>query len=161
MSIDMQPTTPTVPAKPRRRWILTTTIALATLIIGIAIGSSGDTPTPTTPAVIDTDMNGLSLTRLDAAKDLCASVSAHVVIGDNGMTMTVDRVAAEDNPGAHIEQLDCILAALDTPHAVIFHMDSTRALDGMQADEWDGFHATWTYHPDDGINLIIEDALAE
>jgi hypothetical protein len=57
MSIDMQPTTPTIPAKPRRRWILTTTIALATLVIGIAIGSTGDTPTTPAPEVvtIDTD----------------------------------------------------------------------------------------------------------
>jgi hypothetical protein len=59
MSIDMQPTTPTVPAKPRRRWILTTTIALATLIIGIAIGSSGESTGTTTdtspPATVVTD----------------------------------------------------------------------------------------------------------
>jgi hypothetical protein len=57
MSIDMQPTTPTAPAKPRRRWPWIVT-ALAALIIGIAIGSAGDTP-PTTPApevvTIDTD----------------------------------------------------------------------------------------------------------
>jgi hypothetical protein len=151
MSIDTTPAPPVaLRTWLRRRWgaLIVAALITAGTVIGIVAVANGGTA-----------VNGPSLTRLDAAKDLCASVSAHVTIGDNGMTMTVDRVAAEDNPGAHVEQLDCILAALDTPYAVISHMDSTRALDGMQADEWGGFHATWTYHPDDGINLIIEDAL--
>jgi hypothetical protein len=56
-NIDMQPTNPAqTPAKPRRRWPWIVT-AVAALIIGVAIGSAGDTPTPATPEVvtIDTD----------------------------------------------------------------------------------------------------------
>lgn len=37
-------------------------------------------------------------------------------------------------------------------------MDSTRALDGMQTAEWDTFEAKWTYHPDDGLDVIITEA---
>jgi hypothetical protein len=57
-TIDMQPTTPTLPAKPRRRWPWIVT-AVAALIIGIAIGSSGESAGTTTdtspPATVVTD----------------------------------------------------------------------------------------------------------
>ena len=32
-----------------------------------------------------------------------------------------------------------------------------RALDGRQTGTWDDFEASWGYHPDDGINLVIEE----
>jgi hypothetical protein len=34
-------------------------------------------------------------------------------------------------------------------------MESTRALDGMQSATWSSYEVTWTYHPDDGLDLII------
>ena len=37
------------------------------------------------------------------------------------------------------------------------HIESTRALDGMQTDEWDDMKARWTYHPDDGLSLTLID----
>jgi len=37
-------------------------------------------------------------------------------------------------------------------------MERTRALDGTQSDTWDGLQASWSYHPDSGINLLIEKA---
>ncbi|WP_269142641.1 hypothetical protein [Georgenia yuyongxinii] len=35
-------------------------------------------------------------------------------------------------------------------------MTSTRALDGRQTAEWDGVVATWSFHPDDGLDVILE-----
>ena len=49
-----------------------------------------------------------------------------------------------------------VLVALDTPDSVVNRMSNTRALDGMQEATWGDFEATWTYHPDDGLDLIIE-----
>jgi hypothetical protein len=34
-------------------------------------------------------------------------------------------------------------------------MDSTSALNGRQEDSWQEFTASWTYHPDNGIDLIV------
>ena len=50
---------------------------------------------------------------------------------------------------------DCVLNSLQVPDRVRSHIDSTRALDGMQEDSWDGFNARWSYHPDDGVTITI------
>ena len=39
--------------------------------------------------------------------------------------------------------------------AVSTEFDNTRALDGMQRDGWRKFKASWTYHPDDGLSIVI------
>lgn len=41
------------------------------------------------------------------------------------------------------------------PESVKAHMFATRALDGRQTDTWPGFSASWSYHPDDGMDLVI------
>lgn len=40
--------------------------------------------------------------------------------------------------------------------AMLQRMASTRAFDGTLTAEGDGVQASWTYHPDDGMTLIIE-----
>lgn len=50
-----------------------------------------------------------------------------------------------------------MLEQLDAPDYVTQHIESTRALDGMQTDEWDDMKARWTYHPDDGLSLTLID----
>jgi hypothetical protein len=41
------------------------------------------------------------------------------------------------------------------PESVTAQMDGTRALDGRQPASWDGYTASWTFHPDSGFDLII------
>jgi hypothetical protein len=36
-------------------------------------------------------------------------------------------------------------------------MDQTRALDGRQTDAWAAFEASRTYHPDDGLDVLIRE----
>jgi hypothetical protein len=43
------------------------------------------------------------------------------------------------------------------PGSIVARLDSTRAMDGVQQATWDSYTATWSYHPDSGIDLIIED----
>lgn len=40
--------------------------------------------------------------------------------------------------------------------AVMERIQNTRALDGTQTAEGDGVTASWTYHPDDGLQLVVE-----
>jgi hypothetical protein len=55
-----------------------------------------------------------------------------------------------------VSDIACVLTALDTPDAVINHMFNSRSLDGTQSDTWNDLSATWTYHPDDGLDSIIK-----
>ncbi len=99
---------------------------------------------------------------LSAAADICHgrfATMGGVRITDDGHTMTIDGQGDETirqaSMVANVEQIACILNELGTPHAVVAKMEGTRALDGMQAAEWGDFSASWTYHPDDGLDLII------
>lgn len=77
-------------------------------------------------------------------------------LGDNDQTLIVDMAGEEPGTGtATIEDVLCVLAELEAPQSVLAQMESTRALDGMQSATWPGYKTTWTYHPDDGLDLII------
>ncbi len=49
----------------------------------------------------------------------------------------------------------CILKAVDTLSYVVTQMDSTSSLMGRQTAAWDGLEASWTYHPDNGLDVQI------
>ena len=92
-------------------------------------------------------------TRLEIAADACGISGA---VSDGGHTMTLSAVAAEEDPGpVSYTDFECVLTQLDTPQSVQSHMGQTRAMDGMQTNQWDDFEALWTYHPDNGINITI------
>lgn len=40
------------------------------------------------------------------------------------------------------------------PESVYAQMISTRAIDGTQEYENDGYYVSWTYHPDDGLEVL-------
>ncbi len=67
-------------------------------------------------------------------------------------TLTYD--GRPDDPET-FNQVRCILKALGAPSSVEPRMGSTRALDGTQRESWEGFTATWTYHPDDGLDAVF------
>jgi hypothetical protein len=68
------------------------------------------------------------------------------------------------SPGAYEDYADvlaeteaamCVLDEIDAPKSVLARLGNTRALDGMRDARWGAYAASWTYHPDDGLNLII------
>lgn len=75
-------------------------------------------------------------------------------LGDDGDSL----ILQGENPSGGLPsyKMLCILGALDMPDSVDARIGSTRALDGTQAAEWDDISASWTYHPDDGLNMILE-----
>lgn len=77
-------------------------------------------------------------------------------LGDNGRTLILDHKGEDESEGLRYEKLACVLAALNIPDAVAARMDATRSLDGMQTGEWDNITASWTYHPDNGLDVILE-----
>jgi hypothetical protein len=78
-------------------------------------------------------------------------------LGDDGYTLVIDHKGEDDVVGVDYGTVLCVLDALDTPTSVRAQMDSTRALDGMRSGSWGDFTAVWSYHPDSGVNLIIEE----
>lgn len=139
------------PPTPRKRkapaWLFGTALILAGIggIAGIAAANTGDDSGATfVPAS----------TQIEQAQTRCAPSDAGFVAGDNGRSLTVDGAGLPAGPA--VEDLVCVLYELDTPDAVLSRMNSTRALDGMQDASWAGYRAAWTYHPDDGLWMVIE-----
>jgi hypothetical protein len=77
-------------------------------------------------------------------------------IGDQGNSLSIDGKGNEDSSGADITDIACVLNRLNVSDAIISRLDSTRALDGRQEGKWDGFTATWGYHPNSGLDMVIE-----
>lgn len=92
----------------------------------------------------------------DAALDACGLTDhPSVEIGDEGRSVFLQHQGATDTTGLSDEELDCVLTELDAPDSLFVEMGQTRALDGRQSLEWDGIEATWSYHPDDGLDTQL------
>lgn len=91
-------------------------------------------------------------TPLRDAFDACGSGE----LADDDTTLLID-VGGEDYESGTdtYDGLVCVLSELDTPESVFARMEATRALDGVQTASWAGVSASWTYHPDNGLDLII------
>lgn len=119
------------------------------------------------------DASSSSSTEAAPLETAAKNCSAVTTVDDGGGSLTFDGVGKKDesNPFGTTESSDpsasptedtlstvaCVLTELDTPKSVVNHMDSTRALDGMQEDSWSHYKARWTYHPDSGMNLTVVD----
>lgn len=69
-------------------------------------------------------------------------------LSDMGRTLTID--------DGSLDITVCILDELNMPQSIRAKIDYTSALDGTLTDSWDGFEATWNYHPDRGLHLVVE-----
>lgn len=89
--------------------------------------------------------------KLAEAYKMCpGSYTTEMFLGDNGKTL---RLVTKDT-----KLVRCVLVDYaDVSDAALGKMQGTRALDGRQTARWTGFEASWTYHPDDGINLVLEE----
>lgn len=73
---------------------------------------------------------------------------------DNGESIQFDAVSKFY--GASYDQAMCALKKIGAPESLSIKIAQTRALDGTMSSEWNEFEATWTYHPDSGLNLLVE-----
>ena len=87
--------------------------------------------------------------------------SDHVVVGDSGHTVTLEG----EPDGTHYtmagvtgKEFGCVFAVVSMPDSVVSQMSGTRALDGTQTASWDEMSATWTYHPKNGLRVILTEA---
>lgn len=80
-----------------------------------------------------------------------------VTVMDKGRSLEMS-TSGNDSTGTTITTVVCILTELEAPESLYSRIESTRALDGTQEASWDGYWASWTYHPDNGLNIIVEAA---
>lgn len=138
-------------------------LGLAVVAVGILAATSSRSVAGTPVAAADTAAAVKHTGALQEARTTCSpdtgSMGALTESHDGQVTLVIDGVGVDDtgyeDPTAEWAAVTCILADLDAPAAVTARMGDTRALDGMQDAEWGVYHATWTFHPDDGMNLVL------
>jgi hypothetical protein len=97
----------------------------------------------------------------EAVEIVDPAVAAYFSVQDDGHTLVVDG-AGEFGIGADIPNMAAVLVELGVPGSLTAQMDRTRALDGVQEETWQSaagsFSVSWTYHPDNGLDLIVVEA---
>lgn len=140
---------PPIPPK-RAGWIASHKVLTAVLIaVGLAVvGGVG-------VAAISGSAGGTNeAPETTAIQNAAESCSVAPMVGDDGRSL---ELATRPGGSASIADVACISLALDIPDAMVTRIDNTNSLMGMQEDSWDAFTASWAYHPDNGLLLIIEE----
>jgi len=134
-------------------------VLAAIAVLGVLWAMFGGTATVAGAATADPDAPPV-LSALELASAECLT-GAIAVEADN-ITLVLDMAVTlydgslnYDTGDVTFEEITCVLGELNAPTSVTARMDSTRALDGMQDAEWGKFAASWTYHPDAGLDVII------
>lgn len=124
---------------------ITVAVVAVVMILGIVAISRGGVPN----TVTDNDLTLIE----DAA---AVGDSVYIEAADDGQTLIIDG-RGDVSSGASTEDIAVSLMLLGMPQSVVARMDNTRALDGTQSASWNGFTATWTYHPDSGLDIVVTD----
>lgn len=90
-----------------------------------------------------------------AAEECSVENSAYATVGDKGKSLTLDMQGEDDLGGLTYAQISCVLSEVNIPDSVTSVIGETRALDGRQTAAWDNLTASWSYHPDSGLAIIL------
>lgn len=160
---------PAVSRKPARK---TTLAAAAGLVAGIILGTSGTlvvgsvaggkasaaaTPTEAAAAAVAAPTKVLK----DAVSTCHLEKNPDAMLGDNDTSLTINGAGDKDFAtlnGLPESLVNCLLDATKTPDYVRAQMGKTRALDGTQHGTWRNISASWTYHPDDGLDVVMTES---
>ena len=146
------------PSRPSRRSRAGVVVSIfATAAVALTLGAVGGYAVGSEKGVAAASASASATrsTLFSSAVSSCGS-PAGAQFGDGGRTLTLrTRGAERHSSGMSVQDLRCILTKLGASDAVISRMSATRALDGMQDGQWEGIRASWTYHPDDGLNITL------
>lgn len=134
--------------KPRNPFYLLAALAVGMLLLVGACASAEADDTPRSAGTPD---------RTEIQQATLDCPDPYIEAGDDGHTLLIDHQGEDETYGASIDNVVCALAALGISDSVVAQMDSTRALDGTRSGSWDGYTATFSYHPDTGLNIIVEE----
>lgn len=80
---------------------------------------------------------------------------SYIFLTEDGKSLVMDG-SGEESVGADYSDQLCVLNALDMPSSTETMIGNTNALQGVVEDSWNDIDASWTYHPDDGFDIILE-----
>jgi hypothetical protein len=91
--------------------------------------------------------------RLSNAYKSCSwkDTAKTVVLGDAGNSLIVDTRSKYTS----MDGVACILSQLKTPTSITSSIDHTTSMMGERSEESAGLSYSWSYHPDNGLNLVI------
>jgi hypothetical protein len=91
--------------------------------------------------------------RLRTAFDACRAEDSKntMQLDDDGATIVVDTGSKYGS----IAGVTCVWSHLNTPSSVTAKVASTTAMQGQQSATQDGIGYSWSYHPDNGLNMVI------
>ncbi|MGP0224071.1 hypothetical protein [Paenarthrobacter sp. NCHU4564] len=146
-------------------WGWTVPLPLLVLAVAGCSGASGASAIQT--SAVTSSASGEP--RIQQAYHSCqldrSTYSAFAILGDDGHTITLKGEPEDPNwvnitkvTGLSAKQMACVLTAVSVPDSVLSEIDATRALDGMQRSTWNKISASWTYHPDHGLRLVLNEA---
>ncbi len=91
--------------------------------------------------------------RLAAAAGACKNrdTDRTMSLVDDGSSIVIDTRSEYGSTAG----LDCVLRELETPQSIEAQVGRTTAMMGVQDAEDDGLEYSWSYHPDNGVNMVI------
>jgi len=91
----------------------------------------------------------------NAAEACFASSDPGLTIDDDGRAMYLNGEGKESS-GMNVFFQVCILEELEVPDSVFDRISNTNSTMGVQEASWDNFEMSWTYHPDNGLNVSVD-----
>lgn len=133
--------------------------AVVFVLMALTLSACGGPSDASTPAASSTTSSAPPEPKIRQASRSChLDGSAYATLGDGGYTITLKGQPDAGTTGLPIKDIACVLRAVSVPDSVVSQMDSTRALDGMQKAAWDKISASWTYHPTNGLKVILTES---
>ena len=132
-------------------WLVGTAGLVVGLVAGWGIGFSSNNP------VAESTQN-VSADAINSAVETCSvTQSKGITVMDGGASLEMQTSGKKTwTGGAPFSDIECVLNELQAPQSIQARMGTTRALDGRQTGEWAGYAISWGYHPDNGLNVIVE-----
>lgn len=138
-------------AKKTSLWLFGTVGLAVGLVAGMGIGLSSS-------SAADESAKNTAADAINTAVETCSvTESKGITIMDGGASIEMQTSGKKTwTGGAPFSDIECVLDELQAPQSIQARMGTTRALDGRQTGNWAGYAISWGYHPDNGLNVIVE-----
>jgi len=62
----------------------------------------------------------------------------------------------EEKQGLPAYRTFCVLEELEIPQSIVTRIENTNSTMGLVEGEWDQYQASWTYHPNNGLDVFVK-----